>query len=190
MAGFGAVLVASSPRGPVQQVAGAAVWLVGLGGEQPGDLVAGERDLPGWRGPPGVLGGGGDGEEGQRDHGEGDPAVPGGPGADLVLVQPSEAFAGLEVFLDGLITNDKFCCVRRLRLSLSWWHRPLCLRGSALQSDVALVGEPDDPDVDRLPPARSAPRRRAPVGSGLPAISALGGTGRSAGPSADHRGGA
>ena len=87
MAGFGAVLVASSPRGPVQQVAGAAVWLVGLGGEQPGDLVAGERDLPWWL-LAGVFGGGGDGEECQRGHGEGDPAVPGGPGADLVLIQP------------------------------------------------------------------------------------------------------
>src|SRR5215469_13670028 len=33
-----------------------------------------------------------------------------------------------EPVLDGLITNGKFCCVRRARLSLSWWHRPLLLR--------------------------------------------------------------
>jgi hypothetical protein len=92
--------------------------------------------------------------------------------------------------VDGLITNDKFCCVRRLRLDLTWWHRPLRLRRSALQDEVALVGERDDPDVDRLPPARSAPRRRAPVGSGLPAVSALGRAQRSAGPGADRRGGA
>ena len=64
-----------------------------------------------------------------------------------------------EVPLDGLITNGKFCCVRRLRLSLTWWRRPLRLRASVLQTDVALSGEPDDPDpdVDRLPPAQPAP---------------------------------
>jgi hypothetical protein len=48
---------------------------------------------------------------------------------------------GWLILLDGLITNGKFCCVRRVRLSLTWWHRPLRLRGSLLQSDVALVGE-------------------------------------------------
>ena len=47
-------------------------------------------------------------------------------------------YAGLDAILssaryllfdfDGLIANDKFCCVRRLRLRLSWWHRPLRLR--------------------------------------------------------------
>jgi len=50
---------------------------------------------------------------------------------------------GVAARVDGLITNGKFCCVRRVRLSLSWWHRPLRLRGSALHTDVALVGEPD-----------------------------------------------
>jgi hypothetical protein len=60
--------------------------------------------------------------------------------------------------VDGLITNGKFCCVRRLRLSLSWSRRPLRLRASVLQTDVALSGEPDDPDpdVDHLPPAQPA----------------------------------
>jgi hypothetical protein len=76
-------------------VLGAAGWLAAQGGEQAGDLVAGERDLSWWRGPAGVFGGGGDGEEGQRDHGEGDPAVPGGPGADLVLIEPGQALARL-----------------------------------------------------------------------------------------------
>src|SRR2546423_10506917 len=51
-------------------------------------------------------------------------------------------------YLDGLITNGKFCCVRRVQLSLTWWRRPLRLRRSALHTDVALVGEPDDPDLD------------------------------------------
>jgi len=73
---------------------------------------------------------------------------------------PAEGVLGEAVgVLDGLITNDKFCCVRRLRLSLSWWRRPLRLRASVLQTDVALSGEPDDPDpdVDHLPPAQPAP---------------------------------
>jgi hypothetical protein len=62
------------------------------------------------------------------------------------------------VELDGLITNGKFCCVRRLRLSLTWWRRPLRLRASVLQTDVALSGEPDDPDPDVL--LGLAPTRR------------------------------
>jgi len=101
-------------------------------------------------------------------------------------------FDGLVQHLDGLITNDKFCFVRRLRLSLTWWRLPLRLRASVLQTDVALSGEPDDPDpdVDRLPPAQRAPRRRAAVGSGLPAAGALGVPGRGALPDADRRGGA
>jgi hypothetical protein len=43
---------------------------------------------------------GGDGEEGVGEHGEGGPAVPGGPGADLVFVQAGAALACLEVLLD------------------------------------------------------------------------------------------
>src|SRR5690242_2955182 len=92
--------------------------------------------------------------------------------------------------VDGLITNGKFCCVRRVWLSLSWWHRPLRLRGSALQRDVALAGEPDDRDLDRLPATQPTSRRRAPVGSGLSAAGALGRRRRPAGSDADRRGGA
>ncbi len=99
-------------------------------------------------------------------HGGGE-AVAGLPGAEELL-------GVLDRDLDGLITNGKFCCVRRMRLSLNWWHRPLRLRRSALRTDVALAGEPDDPDLDHLPPAQPASRRRAPVGSGLPAAGALG----------------
>ena len=183
------MLVASPPGGPSQAVPGVVGWLDDQRVEQRGDLVAGQRDLIGcWR-TAGVLGGGGDGEEGQGEHSQGGPAVPGVPAADLVFIQPCQSLAGLEILLDGLIANDKFCCVRRLRLSLTWWHRPLRLRRSALQADVALVGEPDDPDVDRLPPAQPAPRRPAPVGSGLPAVSALGRRRRPAGSDADRRGG-
>jgi hypothetical protein len=84
----------------VEQVLRAAVWLGGQGGEEPGDLGPGERDLSWWRGPAGAFGGSGDGEECQRERGEGDPAVPGGPGADLVLVESGQALSGLEVLLN------------------------------------------------------------------------------------------
>ena len=40
---------------------------------------------------------GGDGEEGVGEYGQGGPAMPGGPGADLVFVQPGASLAGLEV---------------------------------------------------------------------------------------------
>jgi hypothetical protein len=94
-----------------------------------------------------------------RQHGEGDVPVPGVVTADLAVVEPGLVLGCLEALFDGLITNGKFCCVRRLRLSLTWWRRPLRLRASVLQTDVALSGEPDDPDpdVDRLPPAQPAP---------------------------------
>ncbi len=104
--------------------------------------------------------------------------------------QPGLALGLLETLFDGLITNGKFCCVRRVRLSLTWWHRPLDLRGSVLQGDVALAGEPDEPDMYRQPPVLPEPRRRAPVGSGLPAAGALGRAGRRARLGADRRGSA
>ena len=56
---------------------------------------------PSGAGLRGAFGGGGDGQEGGGEHGEGDPPVPGGPGADLVLVQAGQALGGLEVLLDG-----------------------------------------------------------------------------------------
>jgi hypothetical protein len=79
-------------------------------------------------------------------------------GADLEAGPAQLVLDLLVALLDGLITNGKFCCVRRLRLSLTWWRRPLRLRASVLQTDVALSGEPDDPDpdVDHLPPAQPA----------------------------------
>jgi len=102
--------------------------------------------------------------------------VPGVVAADLVVVQAGLVLAGLEAFLDGLITSGKFCCARRLRLSLTWWHRPLRLRRSALQADFPPVGEPDEPDVDRQPPAHSAshprPAPRSSSRSCVPTVTA------------------
>jgi hypothetical protein len=31
-------------------------------------------------------------------------------------------------YVNGMITNDKFCCTRWCQLRLSWWRRPLRLR--------------------------------------------------------------
>ena len=45
--------------------------------------------------------GGGHGQEGVSEHGQGGPAVPGRPAADLVLIEPDQAFGGLEGFLDA-----------------------------------------------------------------------------------------
>jgi hypothetical protein len=128
----------------------------------------------------------GDGQVHAGEQAQGAPAVPGLPADDLSGVQAGALLGELVIFFDGLITNGKFCCVRRVRLSLTWWHRPLRLRGSVLHTDVALVGEPDDPDLDRLPPVQPALGRRAPVGSGLPAAGASGRAGRPARPDADR----
>jgi hypothetical protein len=152
----------------------------------------GDRDQPerGEVAVSGALPDGGDGEECVGEQAEGGPAVPGGPAGDLAAVQGGGLFGQLVIFLDGLITNGKFCCVRRVQLSLTWWHRPLRLRGSALQGDVVLAGEPDEPDLERVPSAEPEPRRRTPVGSGLSAAGALGRARRPAGSDADRGGGA
>src|SRR5580700_12225197 len=127
-----------------------------------------------------------------RDDGGPDGGQVGGPAAGAAGggVFAEAHVADVVVRLDGLITNGKFCCVRRVQLSLTWWHRPLRLRGSALQGDVVLAGEPDEPDLERVPSAEPEPRRRTPVGSGLSAAGALGRARRPAGSDADRGGGA
>jgi hypothetical protein len=134
--------------------------------------------------------GAGDGQEGVRQQRQGDVAVPARPPADLVVVQADLTLGLLKALLDGLITNGKFCCTRQVRMDLTWWHRPLRLRGLALQADAALQGASHGPDLDRLPPAQPASRRRPPVGSGLSAAGALGRTRRPVPAGADRRGGA
>ena len=100
VAGAGTVLVASSPGGPAQPLVQSPKWTEQQSGEEVADLVAGEGDLVGRRGCSGVLDGGGHGEERVGEQGEGGPAVPGGPAADLMLVQAGQFLAGLEVLLD------------------------------------------------------------------------------------------
>jgi hypothetical protein len=131
--------------------------------QKPQQLRHGDRDQPGVQAGAGLLPalhchGNGEVDVGQQaDRG---PAVPGFPADDLPGVQAGTLLCELVIFFDGLITNGKFCCVRRVQLSLTWWRRPVRLRGSALHTDVDLVGEPDDPDLDRLPPVQPAPGER------------------------------
>jgi len=188
----GVILVAASPEGPC-----VAVGLVAAG---PGDDGAAELSEQFGNGDGYQFQGGGaavadalpgdcDGQEGRSEQADRGPAVPGGPRGDLSAVQPADLLRQLMILFDGLITNGKFCCVRWVQLSLTWWHRPLRLRGSALQGDVVPTGEPDEPDLERVPPVQPAPRWRAPVGSGLPAAGPLGRAGRPAGSDADRGGG-
>lgn len=64
--------------------------------EQVLDLVAGHGDQAVGGGSVAAFGGC-SAEEGVGEHGEGGPAVPGGPAADLVLVQAGQALACLEL---------------------------------------------------------------------------------------------
>jgi len=63
VAGFGAVLAPTAPGRPSEPVPDVLAWPDEQGGEQRGDFVAGERDLPGRGWVAGVLGGRGDGAE-------------------------------------------------------------------------------------------------------------------------------
>ena len=60
------------------------------GVEEATKLVDGQRDQTGRCGLGVSFSGGGHGQEGMREHGQGGPSVPGGPAADLVLVEPGE----------------------------------------------------------------------------------------------------
>jgi hypothetical protein len=68
---------------------------------------------------------------GQEGRGQTDqmPVCHGGPiRAVLVLPQPQQLLRVFQPRLDGMISNDKFCCTRWGTLPLSWWRRPLRLR--------------------------------------------------------------
>jgi hypothetical protein len=46
----------------------------------------------------------------------------------LVLAEPQQLLGIFQPLLDGMISNDKFCCTRWGVLQLSWWRRPHRLR--------------------------------------------------------------
>jgi hypothetical protein len=46
----------------------------------------------------------------------------------FIVVHPQRGFAFFKTLFNGLITNDKFCCTRWERLSLSWRRGHLRLR--------------------------------------------------------------
>jgi hypothetical protein len=97
----GAVLVSSPPGRPAEPVPGIVRGFDDQACGEAGDFVAGQRDLLVWgRGARPFIGCG-DSEERGGEHGKGDPAMPGGPASDLVLIEPGEAFADLEILLDG-----------------------------------------------------------------------------------------
>jgi hypothetical protein len=76
------------------------------------DFVAGEWYLPVGGGIAGGVGGG-DGQDGGGEHGQGDPPVPGGPAAGLVLIQAGQALGGLEILLNRpLLIPIKFLSSR------------------------------------------------------------------------------
>jgi hypothetical protein len=60
-----------------------------------------ERDQSCWGGRGVAFDRGSHGQEGVREHGQGGPAVPGGPAADLVLINADQAVSCLERFLDA-----------------------------------------------------------------------------------------
>ena len=75
--------------------------------EESAKLVDGQRDQTCHPGLCVAFAGGGHGQEGMGEHGQGGPAVPGGPAPDLVLIKPGQSFGGLEGFLDApALTGD------------------------------------------------------------------------------------
>ncbi len=80
-----------------------------------------------WRTFGVAFSGGGHGQEGVREHGQGGPAVPGGPAPDLVLVEAGEALGGLEGFLDASIVAQR--------------RAPRSFRGTGSRAVAAQVGQ-------------------------------------------------
>jgi hypothetical protein len=74
--------------------------------------------------------------------------IPSNETAKLVVVQ-TQVFGRFKIFLNGLITNDKFCMSRTARLQLSCWRLPR----SARQTSSEGVQSPVEENVrEYLPP--------------------------------------
>jgi hypothetical protein len=125
----------------------------------PESLTAGRQSLTGSgrRGQePGISSSGGS-AQGRRC-----PAEPCSPAAVQVLEQHHR---------DGVITNDKFCWVRRTRLQLSWSRLAVRSRsglGSTVAATSLLPGGIDaTTPVDCTPNHAAGPGRATPVGPSL-----------------------
>lgn len=82
--------------------------LLAQSGEEAADLVAGQRDqLVLARVAAARLGRGQHGHERTGEQGQDDPAVPGGPAPDLVLVQAGEFLADGEPVLSNILKSLK-----------------------------------------------------------------------------------
>ena len=64
----------------------------------------------------------------QRDSHQRKQPRPGGNRFDARLGKAQPPFRVAKAGLNGMITNDKFCCTRWGKMPLSWWRRPLRLR--------------------------------------------------------------
>jgi len=99
--------------------------------------------------------------------------------AFIIASEPPGAGEPGESAFNGLITNDKFCLSRTGRLTLSWSRRLPHLRDqpsgeTAYPSDeTSHRGGTYETPVENSPHTETGPGRAAPVGSGLPASSAM-----------------
>ena len=99
--------------------------------------------------------------------------------AFIIFAQAPRTVQPTEGALNGLITNDKFCLSRTGRLTLSWSRRLPHLRDqpsgeTAYPSDeTSHRGGTYETPVENSPHTETGPGRAAPVGSGLPASSAM-----------------
>jgi hypothetical protein len=76
-----------------------------------------------------------------------------------------------EALLNGLITNDKFCITREVRLKLSWWRKPLKERvGVDTAEAVQSCGGKNETRMAQAASADRARRCPAVLGSGLPDV--------------------
>jgi hypothetical protein len=90
-------------------------------------------------------------QEGMRQHHQRDMTIPCHEAAHLVVIQP-QIFGVGKLFLNGLITNDKFCMSRTARLQLSHWRLPR----SARQTSRAGVESPVTGNTEEYLPQQEA----------------------------------
>ena len=103
------------------------------------------------------------------EHDDIDPALSAGQQSDPSCVETQVLFDKSEKVFNGLITNDKFCITREVRLKLSWWRRALKQRDESKSPVVKGNGQGDSDEtrVEETSGAQGASRRTASLGSGF-----------------------